>query len=257
MKQTPTKRYYPTPALEKGLDILELFASRPTGMTVSEVARELNRTVSEIFRMLLCLEQRGYLSQSGSKDRYYLTLQLFRMAQEHPPTKRLVSAALPVMQQLAYELRQSCHMGVIDGGHVVVLAQVDSPTPTGFYVKMGAKVDLMYAATGYVMLAHMAEDARELAIGEWTRETKRRRPADLDSHLEKIRKRGYEQRASYEITGVLNVSFPILNLRGEAIAGLTVPYVKRLHEPTPMAQVIERLEWASRQISEAMGAHPE
>ena len=50
------KRYYPTPALEKGLDILELFAANPEGMTVSEVARRLNRTMSEIFRMLLCLE---------------------------------------------------------------------------------------------------------------------------------------------------------------------------------------------------------
>src|SRR5215469_9025953 len=68
-----TKRYYPTPALEKGLDILELFASTPEGMTVSEVARRLNRTMSEIFRMLLCLEHRGYLAQSATKDRYHLT----------------------------------------------------------------------------------------------------------------------------------------------------------------------------------------
>ena len=78
------KRYYPTPALEKGLDILELFASTPEGMTVSEVARRLNRTMSEIFRMLLCLEHRGYLAQSGNKDRYHLTLKLFRLGQEHP-----------------------------------------------------------------------------------------------------------------------------------------------------------------------------
>ncbi len=60
MTKTETKRYYPTPALEKGLDILELFASTPEGLTVSEVARRLERTVSEIFRMILCLEQRGW-----------------------------------------------------------------------------------------------------------------------------------------------------------------------------------------------------
>ncbi|PMV78702.1 IclR family transcriptional regulator, partial [Pseudomonas sp. FW306-2-2C-B10A] len=44
--KSPEKRYYPTPALEKGLDILELFASTPEGMTVSEVARRLDRTMS-------------------------------------------------------------------------------------------------------------------------------------------------------------------------------------------------------------------
>src|ERR1700755_1625952 len=55
---------YTTPALEKGLDILELFASTSEELSKREVARRLGRTVSEIFRMLVCLEQRGYLAQS-------------------------------------------------------------------------------------------------------------------------------------------------------------------------------------------------
>jgi DNA-binding IclR family transcriptional regulator len=248
------KRYYPTPALEKGLDILELFASTPEGMTVSEVARRLNRTMSEIFRMLLCLEHRGYLAQSSNKDRYHLTLRLFRLGQEHPPTKRMVTEALPIMHWLAHELRQSCHMGVLDGGHVVILAQVDSPESTGFYVKVGSKVDLMHAATGHVILAHQSEDACERAIQEWVRETEKKKPVDLDDHLEKIRARGYERRASYEVTGVMNISFPVMNSQGNAIAGLTVPYVKRIEDTIGVPEVVETLRKASRQISEAMGA---
>jgi DNA-binding IclR family transcriptional regulator len=181
MKRTVERRYYPTPALEKGLDILELFASTPSGLTVSEAARRLERTVSEIFRMVLCLEQRGYLAQSQDNERYHLTLRLFRLAQEHPPTKRLVMEALPTMHQLAHKLRQSCHLGVLDGGHVVILAQVDSPESTGFYVKVGSKVDLMHAATGHVILAHQSEEARGRAIDEWRAETKKRKPADLDA----------------------------------------------------------------------------
>src|SRR5260370_11453361 len=211
MAKPAIKRHYPTPALEKGLDILELFASTPGGLTVSEVARLLNRTVSEIFRMLLCLQQRGYLAQSEDRQRYHLTLRLFRLAQEHPPTKRLVTEALPIMHSVAHELRQSCHMGVVDGGHVVILAQVDSPESTGFYVKMGSKVDLMHAATGHVILAYQSEDAYQRALDEWSNETKRRKPADLDGHLAKIRVRGYARLASYEVTGVMNISFPVLS----------------------------------------------
>jgi len=256
MAKTATKRYYPTPALEKGLDILELFASTPAGLTVSEVARRLNRTVSEIFRMLLCLEQRGYLAQSANKERYHLTLRLFRLGQEHPPTKRLVTEALPVMHWLAHELRQSCHLGVLDGGHVVILAQVDSPESTGFYVKVGSKVDLMIAATGHVILAHQTPDACDRAIEEWTRETKKKKPADLEEHLAKIRIRGYERRASYEVTGVINISFPVLNAQGNAVAGLTIPYVKRIEDPLSMPEIIAALRTASRQISEALGALP-
>ena len=254
MTKTVTKRYYPTPALEKGLDILELFASTPEGMSVSEAARRLDRTVSEIFRMILCLEQRGYLAQSPNKERYHLTLRLFRLAQEHPPTKRLVMEALPAMHWLAHELRQSCHLGVIDGGHVVILAQVDSPAPTGFYVKVGSKVDLMHAATGHVILAHLPEEDRQRIVDEWRSESKRRKPSDLEEHLARILVHGYERRASYEIAGVVNVSFPILNVQGSAIAGLTVPYVKRMEDTVGIRDVINKLRIASRRLSEAMGA---
>jgi DNA-binding IclR family transcriptional regulator len=256
MTKRDVKRYYPTPALEKGLDILELFAGTPEGLTVSEVARRLDRTVSEIFRMILCLEQRGYLAQSPNKDRYHLTLRLFRLAQEHPPTKRLVTEALPTMHWLAHKLRQSCHLGIIDGGHVVILAQVDSPESTGFYVKVGSKVDLMHAATGHVILAHQNEDARERAIEEWRLETRKRKPADLEDHLAKILARGHERRASYEVAGVVNISFPVLNLQGQAIAGLTVPFVKRIEDSIGFAEVVSALREASKTISEAMGAMP-
>jgi DNA-binding IclR family transcriptional regulator len=254
MAHSEAKRYYSTPALDKGLDILELFAGTPEGLNVSEVARRLDRTVSEIFRMLLCLEQRGYLSQSANKDRYHLTLRLFRLAQEHPPTKRMVTEALPIMHWLAHELRQSCHLGVLDGGHVVILAQVDSPESTGFYVKVGSKVNLMHAATGHVILAHQTQDARERAIQEWTQETKKKRPTDLEAHLAKIRKLGHERRASYEVKGVLNISFPILGAHGNAVAGLTIPYVKRIEDTMTIDKVIASLRTASRQISEAVGA---
>jgi DNA-binding IclR family transcriptional regulator len=256
MAKGETKRYYPTPALEKGLDILELFASTPGGLTVSEVARKLNRTVSEIFRMLLCLEQRGYLAQSSNKERYHLTLRLFRLAQEHPPTKRLVTEALPVMHWLAHEVRQSCHLGIIDGGHVVILAQVDSPESTGFYVKVGSKVDLEFAATGHVILAHQTDDAYALALKEWATETQKKQPADLEEHLAKIRQRGYERRASYEVSGVVNISFPVLNAQGNAVAGLTIPYVKRIEDTISVPEILDALRKSSVQISEALGALP-
>jgi DNA-binding IclR family transcriptional regulator len=123
---TKTKRpilRYPTPALEKGLDILELFAREPNGLTKSDVARKLGRTMSEIFRMMSCLEDRGYISQSGDGESFRLTLRLFELAQEHPPTKRLISEALPIMQQVAHQLNQSSHLGVIDGHYVVIIAR--------------------------------------------------------------------------------------------------------------------------------------
>ena len=124
-------RRYATPALEKGLDILELFARERSGMSKSEVARRLNRTVQEVFRMLRCLEERGYIS-IGEDEQFRLTLRLFKLVNEYPPVQRLASEALPIMQSLAHELNQSCHLGVLDGGEVIIVAQVDSPKSQAF-----------------------------------------------------------------------------------------------------------------------------
>jgi DNA-binding IclR family transcriptional regulator len=161
-----------------------------------------------------------------------------------------------MMHSVAHALRQSCHLGVIDGGHVVIIAQVDAPESTGFYVKMGSKVELMHAATGHVILAYQTEDARMRALDEYTRETQRKKPADLDAHLLKIRRRGYERRASYQVTGVVNVSFPVLGVNGNAVAGLTIPYVKRLEDTVGLADVVRVMRDASQEISEALGATP-
>ncbi len=172
------KNSYATPALEKGLDVIELLAHRSGGLTKSEISRELNRTVSEIFRMLLCLERRGYIAQTEG-ERYALTLKLFKLVQEHPPTERLITEALPVMHQLAQETLQSCHMGIIDGALVTILAQVNAPSSIGFYVKLGSSVELMEATTGYVILAHQDDEHRARTLAEWKRLTGEEVPADL------------------------------------------------------------------------------
>jgi DNA-binding IclR family transcriptional regulator len=251
--KSKAKTQYTTPALEKGLDILELFASTSSELTKSEVARRLGRTVSEVFRMLVCLEQRGYISQSPDAERFRLTLRLFKLAQEHPPAKRLVTEALPVMHQITHRLNQSCHMGVLDGGQVVILAQVDAPSSTGFYVKAGSAVDLMQAATGHVIMANQRPEICERAIQEWQHETKAKVPADLQAHLAKIKQQGFEERASYQVRGVVNISFPIFDDRGYAIAALTVPFLKRMGDHTTTKDIRTQLRRGCAMISKAIG----
>src|SRR5215218_7844036 len=98
---------YTAPALEKGLDILEV------------------------------LERRGYVARHGDGG-YRLTLRLFELAHQHPPLKRLLTVALPAMQELAGVSRQSAHLVVHFARRILVVAQVDSPEPMGFGVRLGA-----------------------------------------------------------------------------------------------------------------------
>ena len=255
MKTKATSSRYPTPALEKGLDILELLASEPSGLTKSDVARKLGRAISEIFRMLSCLEERGYIAQSPDSDNYHLTLHLFRLAQEHPPIKRMAMQALPIMQQVAHELSQSCHLGVLnDEGKVVIIAQVDSPVSPGLHVKAGSVVDLMHAAAGHVILAHQTQEARARAIQTWCKLNKAEAPRDLTSHLAAIKKRGYEEKESYVMEGVINVTYPVLDEHGYAVAALIVPYLRRIGDTTTTTIVRQTLKRASSQLSQGIGA---
>jgi DNA-binding IclR family transcriptional regulator len=246
-------RVYSTPALEKGLDILELFGDEPGGLSKSEVARRLGRTVPEIFRMLLCLETRGYISQTRNDELYRLTLHLFKMAQEHPPTKRIITEALPVLQNVAQETTQSCHLGVLERGTVVAVAHADSHASTGFYVRTGSIFDLMHSATGQAILAHQSPEGRSRAIKAWCELTGKRLPTDLQGHLSEIKDRGYEERASNEVDGVTNISFPILDHRGNAMAALTVPFLQRIGDRTTTATVGRVLRRATQQLSQALG----
>jgi DNA-binding IclR family transcriptional regulator len=243
---------YATPALDKGLDIIELLAHQSAGLTKSQLARELKRTISEIFRMLLCLERRGYIAQV-EEERYSLTLKMFKLVQEHPPTERLIVEALPVMNGLAHNTLQSCHLGVLEGGRVAVLAQVNAPTNLGFFVKLGSTVDIMESASGYVILAHQGAAQRERTLAEWSRETGKKPPRDLEVHLERIRKAGYEKRESYLVKGILNISFPIFDERGSPLGALTVPHIQYNESAKHSIQVIPLLREAADEITTSIG----
>ena len=74
---TKEEKKYQAPALEKGLDIIEVLSSHASGLSQVEIARELGRSVGEIFRMLVVLCDRGYLSLDSHTDRYSLNTKVF------------------------------------------------------------------------------------------------------------------------------------------------------------------------------------
>ncbi|MGC1167815.1 MAG: IclR family transcriptional regulator [Candidatus Acidiferrales bacterium] len=249
----PATAPYAAPALDKGLDILELFASEPDGLTTSQVARGLGRTVGEIFRMLVCLAERGYISQVLPDERFQLTLKLFELAHRHHPLQRIVAEARPLMEEVAHKTRQSCHLAMPSNGEVVVVAQVDASNNAGFALKLGARIDLLNTASGHLILAFQRAEIRARSLAAWRRQTERPIPGDLEEHLARIRERGYEEMPSYQVSGVVNVSFPVVNQHHEAIAALSVPFLPRIGDRVGPVQVRAALQVASGALSMAIG----
>lgn len=218
---------YRAPALDKGLDILELLASTEEGMSQAEIAKALDRTPNEIYRMLDRLVRRRYVVRTQG-DRYELSLKLFALAHRHAPMRRLVSHSMPMLRQFARDAEQSCHIAVYDRGNVLVVAQVDSPGYWGLAVRVGSHVGLLNTGSGHVLLAFASERERQFMIEEHEFMPHEQAPDDLEARLALVRDRGYEMMDSQQTTAVQNISVPILGPHGSVVAVFTCPYLKRI-----------------------------
>jgi len=246
---------YRAPALDKGLDIIELLASVDEGLSQAEISKALNRTTNEIYRMLDRLVRRNYVARTNG-DRYELTLKLFALVHQRPPIRRLVSRATPVIQRIARTAEQSCHVVVIDRGTLVVVAQADAPGYWGVAIRVGSRIGLVNTGSGHVLLAYASETERRLMLEEHEPVAQEIVPDDLDAQLRRVRERGYQFMDSKQTLGIMNLSVPIFGPNGSVIAALTSPYVKRLdtdHVTTP-EEVIELLKKGSAEISALTGS---
>jgi DNA-binding IclR family transcriptional regulator len=220
---------YTAPALEKGLDILEHLSRSETGLTQAEIARALGRSVSEIFRMLVVLQDRGYVALDSGTDRYVLTTLLFEIAHRTPLTRRLTMAAAPLMRDLAQRINQSVHLAVLADESVLIVGQVDPPARHVMSVRLGTRVNLWRASSGRVMMA-MQTDAALTAMLARAPLPDGITEAQLRYDLAAIRSRGHEIVDSFVIKGVVNISAPIVDHTGLAVAALTVPHIERFGE---------------------------
>ena len=119
------KAYYNAPALDKGLDIIELLALSSEPMTQAQIAIHLNKTVNEIYRMLNTLKERGYLSFNSKTDQYYLSYKLLTLVSSFNPTKTLIDKALPAMREITAKTNYSIHLSIYTAGKLLVIAQQD------------------------------------------------------------------------------------------------------------------------------------
>jgi DNA-binding IclR family transcriptional regulator len=244
---------YAAPALDKGLDILELLCGSETSLSLKEIAQKLGRTVGEIYRMANCLVERGYLASVD--DRYIVTTKLFELAHVNPPTHRLLAEALPIMQKLSSVLDQSCHLTVYNQGRQIVVAKVDSPSGMGFSVRVGAELDCLVSASGRVLLAFQDLETRRFRIDESVVRRPDHADVQMDVVLDMVKTRGFESIPSVQVRGLYAVSFPVLDCRSRAIAALTVPYAERIDQlhRTSIASVEEHLGIAATTLSTRIG----
>lgn len=244
-------RKYRAPALEKGLDVLEMLSSHGEPMTPSQMSGVLGRSVSELFRMIQVLEFRGYIEQSP--DGYRLTNRLFTLGMAQAPVKSLVEAALPVMRELANKTVQSCHLVVLSGEQIVVIARIEGPGDLGFSVRLGYRRNVIDATSGLMFYgcapAVAKADLRERLAARFGAARTNRFVKAADEAGAK----GYAERPSDFVKGVTDLVAPIMGADG-VIATLISPYIERTPPTCPIDETVDHLRRAVATISGEMSA---
>jgi DNA-binding IclR family transcriptional regulator len=238
------------------MDIIELLADAEQGLTVSEISQRLKRRMSELFRIIVVMERRGWLQKDRETSLYSVTYHVLKLAHRGTPTQTLTSAAAPVMQELSTRINQSCHLVVRSGTQgLVILRQENQLRHANLSVRLGAVIELVSSCSGHVLLAHLELAEREQVLRSIPR-PRGVSKSTMDATLAKVRKRGYETHTSPITAGVTDISYPIRGFDDKVVAALTVPYLHALDNslPTSVEQTRRLLEEAARRISQSLGA---
>jgi DNA-binding IclR family transcriptional regulator len=248
------ERRYRAPALEKGLDILELLASHGAAMTPSQIAARLDRSMSELFRMIQVLEYKGYITAAQTGDGYELSNRLFTLGMARAPVRTLLEAAMPVMRELAETVRQSCHLAVASDEQMVVVARIENPGQFGFSVRPGYRRGLTEATSGLVLYAFQPPEVRERWMGTLkAAKLGAKALSQFQARTDQVRQQGYAAEASDFVQGITDLSAPVM-AGAAAAAALTVPYVQAMPPPATMEQTVQQLRAAASRISADLAA---
>tara|TARA_B100001059_G_scaffold230676_1_gene265237 strand:+ start:2474 stop:3283 length:810 start_codon:yes stop_codon:yes gene_type:complete len=234
-----SKKNYSAPALEKGLDIIELLSRSSAGFSQAEIAKELERSVNEIYRMLNILVERNYIELDLDNDRYKLTFKLLQLSSQHQPIKNLMQKSLPMMREVAQLCNHSVHLSIYYAGKLLVIGQVDSPSSFNYSVTTGSTFDLLETSSGRVILAFQTVEERRRRFERRKlfiklQKKKNNLPSsDLEKKfsskiIHEIKKNKCEVVKSLQVNGVTNISVPVFDHTNQAIAAVTIPFLQRI-----------------------------
>ena len=251
------EKRYTAPALEKGLEIVELLARTPEGLGLTAISERLGRTKAEIFRMVAVLHQFEYLDYSESERIYRLSLKLFRISHRFAPVHDLTKVAVPVMQRLCHQTSQSCHLVVYSMGGGLILAHQDADDDSNrLTLPVGGGGPLLNNCAGHVLLSFSSPDRRQRMLKEQARYSGSEADhGKLSTLINRVRKQGYESMESPLLLGVHDIGFPVMDRFSNAVAVLMVSLLryKDKEKDADLSRLAQALERASTEISRQLG----
>ncbi len=252
MKSAPN---YSVPALEKGLAVLELLAQASEPLSLSQVSELTENSASQLFRTMNCLVESGYVIKDEASGKYVLTLKLFELANRHSPLKHLLRVAHLPMQELAWNIRESCHISIIQHRQLLVVGQAESPEKVQITVSVGASFPLVSTVSGRLLLAALDEGSLSAILdedGDYRRMSSSEHAVFRD-RIDEIRRTGISTAVDESFIGLHDTAVLIGNPAIGVTAALAITQLTASRKSGETQQVIDALLRCAQQINQRAG----
>ncbi len=192
MEQRATS--YHSQGLNRALAILRLLGRSSTPLTLAAIASQLELPKSTVVRLLLVMEDEGFVRRSGEPPAYSIGHAVHEIAEGYrPPSMAEITA--PVLSRLADEVGFTANLGLLEGPSVLHLHVAEPQRALRFAT--GGMLDFAYCTgLGKLLMSVLPEDQIDEHLPEaepytsWTPQTITTREG-IVSELERIREYGY------------------------------------------------------------------
>jgi IclR family pca regulon transcriptional regulator len=211
-------------AIARGLDVIRVFRPGQPVMSLAAVAAASDLPRPTARRILLTLDQLGYVRQVDTG--YELTPRVLDLGMSYVLSRGLWEIARPHMEALVARTRESTSIAQLDGSDIVYVARVAVPKIVTLSVTIGTRFPAMPTSLGKVLLAALPLAEAERVLAEPTRSgiTPPWRPdaAERAASLREVRARGWALTDEQLAPGIRSVAVPLRDGDGTVIAALNV-----------------------------------
>ena len=211
-------------ALARGLDILASFGDGHRGMSLSEVAAASGLARPTARRLLLTLEELGYVRSTDGAFR--LTPKVMSLGMAYVSSLGLWDVARPHLEHLVAQTGESSSMAQLDGSDIVYVARVSVPKLITLRVEIGTRFPAVQTSQGKVLLAALPADAVAAALAQPSRSGLPpyigRSAMQLRDELTEVRARGWALADEELAPGVRSVAVPVRDGDGIVRAAMNV-----------------------------------
>jgi IclR family transcriptional regulator, pca regulon regulatory protein len=211
-------------ALARGLDVLACFDADHPGMSLSEVATAAGLARPTARRLLLTLEELGFVRACGGA--FFLTPKVLTLGMAYVGALGLWDIARPHLEALVARTGESSSMAQLDGSDIVYVARVSVPKLIALRVDIGTRFPAVQTSQGKVLLAALSPDELEAALAQPSRAGLPpyigRSEERLQAELTEIRARGWALADEELAPGVRSVAVPVRDGTGTVRAAMNV-----------------------------------